>query len=135
MSALSDDLHDKVLQDYAATLIKLAFDKICYNSHEAKLALSNIITKFSIVDIKNEDVKLATSWLKSAIKALVGTKDIPQRSLIYILDGMAKSSATKFNSLCTMLKLQTSRLSAIDVDSKKNITSDYQFQAHTWPKL
>ncbi|KAL7484243.1 hypothetical protein ACHAW6_009892 [Cyclotella cf. meneghiniana] len=153
MPALSNDLHDKVLQDYydlptikqgAATLIKLAFDKIRYNSHEAKLALSNIITKFSIVDIKNKDVKLATSWLKSVIKALAGTNDIPQRALIYILDGMAKSSSTEFNSLCTMLKLQNSCLSAIDVDSEKNITSALdelnnhyrdQVQAHTWPKL
>jgi hypothetical protein len=57
---------------------------------------------------------------------------------------MAKSSSTEFNSLCTMLKLQNSRLSAIDVDSEKNITSALdelnnhyrnQVQAQTWPKL
>ena len=153
MNALSDELHDEVLQEFhdlseskqgVATLIKLAFDKIQSNSHEAKRALSSIITKFSIADIKNEDVKQATSWLKSVVKALAGTDDIPQRALGYILDGMAKSSSSEFNSLCTMIKLASARLPAKEVDSEKNIldaldelNKHYREQVHgqKWPKL
>jgi hypothetical protein len=155
MNALSDELHDEVLQEFhdlseskqgVATLIKLAFDKIQSNSHEAKRALSSIITKFSIADIKNEDVKQATSWPKSVVKvkALAGTDDIPQRALGYILDGMAKSSSSEFNSLCTMIKLASARLPAKEVDSEKNIldaldelNKHYRDQVHgqKWPKL
>jgi hypothetical protein len=153
MNALSDDLHDEVLQEFhdlpeskqgVAILIKLAFDKIQSNSHEAKRALSAIITKFSIADIKNEDVKQATSWLKSVVKALAGTNDIPQRALNYILDGMAKSSSAEFNSLCTMLKLASARLPAKEIDSEKNIlealdelNKHYREQVHgqKWPKF
>ena len=153
MNALSDELHDEVLQEFhdlseseqgVATLIKLAFDKIQSNSHEAKRALSSIITKFSIADIKNEDVKQATSWLKSVVKALAGTDDIPQRALGYILDGMAKSSSSEFNSLCTMIKLASARLPAKEVDSEKTIldaldelNKHYRDQVHgqKWPKL
>ena len=153
MNALSDELHDEVLQEFhdldeskqgVATLIKLAFDKIQSNSHEAKRALSSIITKFSIADIKNEDVKQATSWLKSVVKALAGTNDIPQRALNYILDGMAKSSSSEFNSLCTMLKLASARLPAKEVDSEKNIlealdelNKHYRDLVHgqKWPRL
>jgi hypothetical protein len=153
MNALSDELHDEVLQEFhglseskqgVATLIKLAVDKIQSNSHEAKRALSAIITKFSIADIKNEDVKQATSWLKSVVKALSGTDDIPQRALGYILDGMAKSSSSEFNSLCTMIKLASARLPAKTVDSEKTIldaldelNKHYRDQVHgqKWPKL
>lgn len=98
MNALVDDLHDDVLQEFCdlpqlkqgpTTLIKCIFDKIRYNSHEAKQVLTSISTQFLIANIKNEDVKLAVKWLQSIIKALAGTNDILNRALGYILDGMA----------------------------------------------
>lgn len=57
-------------------------------------ALAAIITKFSITNIKNEDIKHDTSWLKSIVEDLSGTNDIPHHALCNILDGMGKSSSS-----------------------------------------
>jgi restriction endonuclease len=113
LKALSDDLHDEVFQEHsklpplqqgAASLIKLALDKIQKNSHEARHALQSIITSFSLSTIPNEDVKVAVMHLKAVISALDNTHDLPTKSLTYILDGMSNtSSSPELNTLCTML--------------------------------
>jgi hypothetical protein len=153
LKALSDDLHDEVFQEHselpphqqgAASLIKLALDKIQNNSHEAKRALQSIITSFSLAAIPHEDVKVAVTHLKAVISALDNTHDLPTKSLTYILDGMATSSSPEFNTLCTMLKLQYSCISHLEKEDKftlfpilNDLNSHYRdaVQARTWPKL
>ena len=63
---------------------------------------------FDLTKVKHEDVSLAVSWLKATIKNLSYSNDIPNKSVGFILTGMARSHNRTFNTHCSVLEVQHS---------------------------
>jgi hypothetical protein len=156
LKCLSPDLKDEVLTDYyeldqelrgSAALLKLALQKVMSNSHENRQALQGVIVHFKLSEVPGENVSNASKWLKSVMRTLAISNDVPSRSIQYILAGMRTSSDDTFNSMCTMLSLQQrsnvslpsqASSSAILKTSSvilKDLVTFYHdaFQARRWP--
>jgi hypothetical protein len=156
LKCFSSDLKDEVLTDYydldqelrgSAVLLKLALHKVMSNSHENRQALQGVIVHFKLSEVPGENVSNASKWLKSVMRTLAISNDVPSRSVQYILTGMSSSSDDTFNSMCTMLSLQhrSSSYASSQTNSSlilkttttilKDLVTFYHdaFQARRWP--
>jgi hypothetical protein len=114
LKSFKEPLKSEVIQQHSelphsqqgvASVIKIGLSKVHANNHESKQLLQQLITSFDITRYPGEDVKLAVSHLKEVCKILNIDDDMPPRTSAYILDGMAKSSDSTFNTYCSLIKL------------------------------
>jgi hypothetical protein len=111
-SEVADEFYDlPAIEQSAASLIYLALTEVQSSLYDCLPTLQRTIACFKISDISNEDVSLASSWLKAIISTLRATNDIPSSTIDYILSGMATSQSTAFNNYISVLaSIQSSRI-------------------------
>jgi hypothetical protein len=104
------------IEQSAASLVYLALTKLESNLCDCIPTRQGSIACFKISNISNENVSLASSWLKAIIKTLKATNSIPSQSIGHILSGMATSQSKKFNSFVSILMISDPKRTRVSAD-------------------
>jgi hypothetical protein len=129
-SEVADEFYDlPAIEQSAASLIYLALTEVQSSLYDCLPTLQRTIACFKISDISNEDVSLASSWLKAIISTLRATNDIPSSTIDYILSGMATSQSTA--STTTSLSWPPFKVLASDLPPVPSIPSSTNVVTNT----